>query len=581
MVGWFGKESRRPGGMLYLISMLYPTQHALNSCGAILSSFRVSCMPVQMHFYSLLLFLVFPAPITPGTDHDSADEVTEAPVSKRLRSQTKCRRSPAGGQDPRPPIVLRLRTDSGKAHPTIICSGTSARRPSRAENSSQEPSAIQPRCLARNDSAARHLRRIERKSSIKEHEHQEKRFEHRFSDNDATREVPSAASQEAKSGSASRQRRYSERLSSQSKGTSPQPMKTSSLPNGSGPSSSANHVLSRPDNNCSNSSSISARTRTKSASQLQASSAGPSSAAAPVGHTGSLKVPRQQNGSAKLGRASRNHHSRSRSKSIPKRITATHNSPVHVNGMDRNSLDSHSCSPQSNAADISNRSADLTPSPSHQHQLAPPKVRLAVPRDSDEVTTFYTSLFSPDSMITRSKSKSSDVQAVHISPGKSKSRNSASPMKPRHLHELVQQQWANDKTAQYPGSIPELLSPNGMNVVDISIECRTRKSFSDLDISGGSGDHNSSKDASGSKQGEVLTSNNVIVALKGEGDCNDVFDACPVKMEGGTEGLMYNKLRMDRVMSITIETCHSEDGRRASEVTNGTVDDSSVGNPSR
>jgi hypothetical protein len=107
-----------------------------------------------------------------------------------------------------------------------------------------------------------------------------------------------------------------------------------------------------------------------------------------------------------------------------------------------------------------------------------------------------------------------------------------------------------------------------MNVVDISVECRTRKSFSDLDISG-----SSLGDTSTSKQGEMLTSNNVMVALKGEDDCNDVFDICPMKMEGVGDGLAYNKLRLDRVMSITIETSHSEDGRRSGEMTNGGTED--------
>ena len=584
--------------------------------------------------------------------------MAEAPVSKRLRSQSKHGLSPPASQDRRPPIVLRLRTDgvsSSKVHRAgIVHAGTRAHRPSRADNNLHEPSAIRPRCAARNDSATNHLRKLERKSSTKGREHGEKMVEHRFSGSDASREISSANSHEGTSGSSSRQRRYSERLSSQSKGTPSEPMETSApLTNGSGPFSGANHIISQPDDNSSSDgASISARTRTKSSSRLQqTSSACPSSTALPgvpcadslkvlsqqksssrlqsssacssstalpgvpcadslkvpsqqksssqlqqtssacpsstgVPCADSLQVPGQQNCSTKQGRTSRNHHSRSRSKSIPKRITpsaTTHNSPVHINGMDKSPLhvspqafNSSSCSPQS-AVNISSRSADFASSPLRQHQLTPPKVRLTVPRDSDEIATFYTSLFSPDSTITRSKSKSSDVQAVHISPGRSKGRNSASPMKPRHLHELVQQQRANDGTAHYPGNIPELLSPNGMNVVDISIECRTRKSFSDLDISGGSGDHDSSRNSSGSKQGEMLTSNNVIVALKGEDDGNDVFDTCPVKMEGEGEGLMYNKLRMDRVMSITIETCHSEEGRRVSEATNGTVDDAAMG----
>ena len=60
----------------------------------------------------------------------------------------------------------------------------------------------------------------------------------------------------------------------------------------------------------------------------------------------------------------------------------------------------------------------------------------------------------------------------------------------------------------------------------ISIECQTRKSFSDLDISGGRNSRGDLAGDSGTEHtAEVLTSNNVVVALgvKGDGTCVDVF----------------------------------------------------------
>ena len=60
--------------------------------------------------------------------------------------------------------------------------------------------------------------------------------------------------------------------------------------------------------------------------------------------------------------------------------------------------------------------------------------------------------------------------------------------------------------------------------MDISIECRTRKSFSNLDISGGGNSRGDLSGDSGTEHtAEVLTSNNVVVALgvKGDGTCVD------------------------------------------------------------
>ena len=56
--------------------------------------------------------------------------------------------------------------------------------------------------------------------------------------------------------------------------------------------------------------------------------------------------------------------------------------------------------------------------------------------------------------------------------------------------------------------MPDLMSPNGSSKVDINIECRTRKSLNE-----GFGLSDGSQNLSGKTEPEVLTSNNVIVAL--------------------------------------------------------------------
>ena len=98
---------------------------------------------------------------------------------------------------------------------------------------------------------------------------------------------------------------------------------------------------------------------------------------------------------------------------------------------------------------------------------------------------------------------------------------------------------------------------------------RTRKSFSDLGLVGGGG-CGSDPAQKGLEKGEVLTSNNVVVALSikaEEEECPEVFGpASLVKTVGGNALAYPQKPHTERVMSITIETAHAEEGRKLSEL---------------
>ena len=82
---------------------------------------------------------------------------------------------------------------------------------------------------------------------------------------------------------------------------------------------------------------------------------------------------------------------------------------------------------------------------------------------------------------------------------------------------------------------------------------------------------------------EVLTSN-VVVALgvKGDGTCMDVFGTRPVHLEEGrVRGLVYDKTTADRVVSITIESCHCEETRGSTSeaepsVPNGSIEEDAI-----
>ena len=237
------------------------------------------------------------------------------------------------------------------------------------------------------------------------------------------------------------------------------------------------------------------------------------------------------------------------------------------------------------APDSSQQQQHLNVSPNSRSARSPKqqtsnKRTFITAKNSDEIATFYTSIFSPDSMITRSKSKGGDIQAVQVSPLKSKGRNSnsASPIRNNHAYQILCGRLAppnmsvDDDESPVAAKISsnlvvptnDGLAPNTMN---ISVECRTRKSFSDLGLAGGDG-CGLGLAHKGLERGEVLTSNNVVVDLSmkaGEHDGSEVFGTAPSKTVASL-AYPHHKPRVDRVMSITIETTHSEDGRRLSEM---------------
>ena len=100
----------------------------------------------------------------------------------------------------------------------------------------------------------------------------------------------------------------------------------------------------------------------------------------------------------------------------------------------------------------------------------------------------------------------------------------------------------------------DLLSPTSASKLDISIECRTRKSMCDIglaDASIGSDGLPNMKCES-----EVLTSNNVVVALTITEDQDHL-------RTGATKSEMFLPTpRMDRVASITIETGQNEEQKK-------------------
>ena len=80
---------------------------------------------------------------------------------------------------------------------------------------------------------------------------------------------------------------------------------------------------------------------------------------------------------------------------------------------------------------------------------------------------------------------------------------------------------------------------------------------------------------------EVLTSNNVVVAL-GDGTCVDMFGTRPGHLEEGRgRELVYDKTTADRVVSITIESCHCEETRGSTSeaepsVPNGSIEEDAI-----
>lgn len=180
---------------------------------------------------------------------------------------------------------------------------------------------------------------------------------------------------------------------------------------------------------------------------------------------------------------------------------------------------------------------------------------------SDEPTTYFTSIFSPDSTITRSKSKSIDIQIVKVnSPVRNKS--GLAPIKhPTSGYQVHGGLCTRSSNVPISSSYPTLLSPNGTNTMNISVEYKTRNSFSELDLSSENTGAGGTASARLQKGEDLLTSNNVIVALDMKADDEAGLSLCGgqslvVQERGDT---MEAGLRRHRVASITIETKDEED----------------------
>lgn len=190
------------------------------------------------------------------------------------------------------------------------------------------------------------------------------------------------------------------------------------------------------------------------------------------------------------------------------------------------------------------------------HSVKPLKPSPAKPKE--EPVTYFTTLFSPDSRVTRSRAKTMDVQTVKVSPEYVNPRNKlvgARARKPDYP-KPVDLGVNHRQTLGSPSYSSDLLSPTNSSKVDISIECRTRKSLGEFGLPG--------MESGNGKRDPVLTSNNVVVALTFTDDCeseNMIKTGTSVKSDA--QNLILHPPRMDRVASITIETGHHDDQKKA------------------
>ena len=191
----------------------------------------------------------------------------------------------------------------------------------------------------------------------------------------------------------------------------------------------------------------------------------------------------------------------------------------------------------------------------------PKSSSLSTAKYSEEPTTFFTSIFSPDSTVTRSKSKSNDIQVVKVmNPVGSRSKPVLSSVKSPLLgHQAHEGLFTSCSNVPLTSTYPTLLSPNGTNTLNISVEYKTRKSFCELDASSGNAAAGGTASARLQKGEDLLTSNNVIVALDMKADDESALSLCgqsSVVQESGDT--MHTGLPRFRVASITIETKDDE-----------------------
>ncbi|XP_064400634.1 histone-lysine N-methyltransferase KMT5B-like isoform X2 [Halichondria panicea] len=146
-------------------------------------------------------------------------------------------------------------------------------------------------------------------------------------------------------------------------------------------------------------------------------------------------------------------------------------------------------------------------------------------KSSEKPVIYFTTIFSANPIVTRSRAKSSDVQTIKVSP-RSRAKKRKTPP------DSISLATPSATTTQ------DLFSPTSQ--VDISIECRTKKTMGEF-VTGGS---------------SFLASNNVVVSLKFMEDG---------EIKTGTEeaqNLILHTPRAERVAAITIETGTYDDQKK-------------------
>ena len=176
-----------------------------------------------------------------------------------------------------------------------------------------------------------------------------------------------------------------------------------------------------------------------------------------------------------------------------------------------------------------------------EHRARKSSVPIVTKRSAVDVASMYR----PKSMVTRSQAKGHNVFMAYESlfPRGTFGSEACGGMHGSHRTVRLGRE---GQIKISPMCSPDLMSPSGTSKVDISIECRTRKSLNEgFDLSEGAQ----------RREPEVLTSNNVIVALTIT-DQDNIIRTGAVKSEG------LPPPRMDRVASITIETGHTEEQKK-------------------
>lgn len=157
-------------------------------------------------------------------------------------------------------------------------------------------------------------------------------------------------------------------------------------------------------------------------------------------------------------------------------------------------------------------------------------------------------ILSGNGVLTRSQTRSSDIPSFCVSPIKARpSSFKSSPSEQKHGASRRLQLRNDSQIRISPIYTPDLLSPSSSGKLDISIECHTRKSLHDLDL------HTAAPDGSQSKrEPEVLTSNNVVVALTFTGDDEQVTGLNRGAVSPH-EMAQPSSSKVDHVACITIE----------------------------